>query len=168
VLGHRIFFVGDADREIMDKIGRWAAVFLLSAGLVPLGGCRICADCEDLAYPAYGGAWQRTQRYAGRVGSVFDPAGARSPTLSDREGPPTPDELERQRQQSSGEQSLDPDRRLEGGFEDDRSPRSETDDLLERALDDIRDEKEDELRERTLDDINIRVIPPPPIPETLH
>lgn len=152
----------------MDKIGRWAAVFLLAAGLVPLVGCRICADCEDLAYPAYGGAWQRTQRYAGRVGSVFDPAGARAPALSDRGGPPTPDELERQRQQSIGDESLDPDRRGEGEVDDDSAPRSDTDDLLERTLDDIRGENEEELRERRLDDINIRVIPPPPIPETLH
>ena len=149
----------------MDKIGRWAAVFLLSAGLVPLGGCRICADCEDLAYPAYGGAWQRTQRYAGRVGSVFDPAGARAPALSDREGPPTPDELERQR--ATGDASLDPDRPLDEDS-DVESPRSERDDLLDRTLDDIREEKEDQLRERSLDDINIRVVPPPPLPESLH
>jgi hypothetical protein len=102
------------------------------------------------------------------VGSVFDPAGARSPALSDREGPPTPDELERQRQQSIGDESLDPDRRIEEDLEYEPSPRSETDDLLERTLDDIQEEKEDKLRERSLDDINIRVIPPPPIPETLH
>lgn len=38
-------------------------------------GCRVCQTCDE--YPAYGGSWQRTNRVSGRVGSVFDPAGAK-------------------------------------------------------------------------------------------
>lgn len=45
-------------------------------GLLSLTGCRLCTDCEDEAYPTYGGIWQRTDRSNGRVGSVFAPAGA--------------------------------------------------------------------------------------------
>jgi hypothetical protein len=33
-----------------------------------------CAPFDD-AYPGYGGKWQRTDRFHGRVGSSFDPAG---------------------------------------------------------------------------------------------
>lgn len=60
----------------------------LAAGIVGGGviaGCTIPSDCGDLDYPTYGGAWQRTRRDSGRVGSVFDPAGARTATLSPRE-----------------------------------------------------------------------------------
>lgn len=60
-------------------------------------GCRLCGDCHQLDYPTYGGAWERTSRDSGRVGSIFDPAGARSPQLADRDTPPSPDEWERQR-----------------------------------------------------------------------
>lgn len=48
-------------------------------------GCTLCQDCGDLDYPTYGGAWERTRRDSGRVGSVFDPAGARTARLSSRE-----------------------------------------------------------------------------------
>ncbi len=47
----------------------------LLLALVALGGCRLCQDCGDIDYPTYGGAWERTIRDRGRVGSVFDPAG---------------------------------------------------------------------------------------------
>lgn len=52
--------------------------------LVLLGGCRLCADCDDEAYASYGGAWQRTHRDSGRVGSIFDPGGSRTSDLSER------------------------------------------------------------------------------------
>jgi hypothetical protein len=39
-----------------------------------LSGCAMCANCDDYAYPAFGGKWQRADRFHGRVGSVFDPA----------------------------------------------------------------------------------------------
>ena len=63
---------------------RWA---IAAAALVLLAGgpgCRLCCDGEDLAYPAYGGAWERTNRDSGRVGSIFDPGGARVADLSPR------------------------------------------------------------------------------------
>jgi hypothetical protein len=50
-----------------------------------LTGCTICQDCGDLDYPTYGGAWERTRRDSGRVGSVFDPAGVRVAALSPRD-----------------------------------------------------------------------------------
>lgn len=52
--------------------------------LIVVGGCRLCADCDEEAYPSYGGAWQRTNRDSGRVGSVFDPGGTRASDLSKR------------------------------------------------------------------------------------
>ncbi|SMP75297.1 hypothetical protein SAMN06265222_1195 [Neorhodopirellula lusitana] len=64
------------------KIG----VGVLAAGLclVSLAGCRLCADCDLDSYPSYGGAWQRTQRDSGRVGSIFDPGGSRVADLSQK------------------------------------------------------------------------------------
>jgi hypothetical protein len=150
----------------MDKYRRWIALAVITIGLAPLGGCRICADCEDLAYPAYGGAWERTRRDSGRVGSIFDPAGAQSASLVDKDQPPTPDALERQRQEARDGGFDAPDRDLESD-----SPPSDSDktkDLLERQLDDIQSEKEDSLRGRRLDDIDIRVIPRAPAPTTLR
>jgi hypothetical protein len=61
------------------------AATIVAGGVV--AGCTIPSDCGDLDYPTYGGAWQRTRRDSGRVGSVFDPAGARSATLSSRDLP---------------------------------------------------------------------------------
>lgn len=58
---------------------------LAVAFAITLTGCTLCQDCGDLDYPTYGGAWQRTRRDSGRVGSLFDPAGARTATLSDRD-----------------------------------------------------------------------------------
>jgi len=49
------------------------------------GGCTLCQNCGDADYPTYGGAWQRTRRDGGRVGSIFDPAGVRTATLTDRD-----------------------------------------------------------------------------------
>lgn len=40
-------------------------------------GCSICCTPHYDMFPAYGGAWERTNRTHGRVGSVFEPAGAR-------------------------------------------------------------------------------------------
>lgn len=42
---------------------------------VAAAGCSICATPFDYAYPAYGGKWERTDRFHGRVGSAFHPAG---------------------------------------------------------------------------------------------
>ena len=49
-----------------------AAACMLSASL----GCTLCCAPFDTAFGAYGGAIERHDQYHGRVGSVFDPAGA--------------------------------------------------------------------------------------------
>ncbi len=41
-----------------------------------LVGCAVCENCDERAYSGYGGKWHRTDRYHGRVGSLFEPAGA--------------------------------------------------------------------------------------------
>ncbi len=149
--------------SLPSKIQLLAAT-LVCAGLLPLTGCRICGDCEDLAYAAYGGSWQRTSRYEGRVGSVFDSAGGKGAVLVDRDKPPSQDELQRKTQDVPpnlfGPDSDEP------GFEKEE-PRSDSDQppidsspmdqLRGRKLEDIREEKEEELRNRKLDDINMEV-----------
>lgn len=63
------------------------SVLMLVPTLGVSSGCTIPSNQGDIDYPTYGGAWQRTRRDSGRVGSVFDPAGARTATLSPRELP---------------------------------------------------------------------------------
>lgn len=148
--------------------------FLLSAVLL-LGGCRICADCEDAAYPAYGGSWQRTIRNTGRVGSLFDPAGAKAFDLASRDEPDGADQLERERYKARGSGVKDPDE-LDEESEDESDSiddsleekrlRDREDELRERKLEDIENPKEQEQREKELDEIDVRVIrgaPAPPI-----
>ena len=74
--------------------------------LLASAGCSICCTPHYDMYPAYGGAWERTDRTHGRVGSVIEPAGARVvaapqevqieevPTTSDEptDQPPDPSE----------------------------------------------------------------------------
>ena len=76
---------------------RRAGLWIVLASLLPAGGCRLCADCDEQAYAAYGGVWQRLEREDGRVGSVFDPAGGKVPRLVERDEPLEPDELDRRR-----------------------------------------------------------------------
>ena len=152
----------------------WLASALLVATLIPLGGCRICADCDETAYAAYGGVWQRTLRDTGRVGSIFDPAGGLASELVSRDTPQDPDALERARQEARGGGSKDPDR----GSDDEDAQQEKQDDaddlrdkakeLRERKLEDIEDEGEEELRKRELDDINVRIIPGQPMPPVLR
>lgn len=75
----------------MKVVSSLAIAVVIAAILVPCGGCRICAECNDLDYPAYGGLWQRTRRDSGRVGSVFDPAGAKVSELSAAESDRSPE-----------------------------------------------------------------------------
>ncbi|MFG0261953.1 MAG: hypothetical protein ACF788_06150 [Novipirellula sp. JB048] len=132
----------------------------LLIGLAPAGGCRICAEGEDLAYPAYGGAWQRTRRDAGRVGSLFDPAGARAPELVRRDQPLSADEEERAmraRLERSEQQTDDspPDTSPDLELPQPADPRSDSDEDLRR--------REQELRDMDLDEIRvIRGEPEPP------
>ena len=90
-------------------VGQILSGVLLIAAVIPLGGCRICADCDEGAYATYGGAWQRTLRDSGRVGSIFDPAGGLSPELVSRDTPKNPDELERERNDAMVDDESDPD-----------------------------------------------------------
>lgn len=134
------------------------SIFSLAFSLLPLGGCRICLDTHDLDYPAYGGAWQRTQRDSGRVGSVFDPGGAKVAALVEREDPLTPDVMERMKQSAEGTQ--DPDRQPD--FEGDSSSEEfeemdPTPELMDKNLEDIEEEQDSDLRERRLEDIEIRI-----------
>jgi hypothetical protein len=69
---------GPSQRSLLTPLALVAAVAVGSSG------CRLCCNREDIAYPAYGGIWQRLDRNEGRVGSLFDPAGARVPDLSPR------------------------------------------------------------------------------------
>ncbi|QDT04183.1 hypothetical protein K227x_25720 [Rubripirellula lacrimiformis] len=141
----------------------WSIAVLMIAAL-PLGGCRICADCEDLAYPAYGGAWQRTNRDSGRVGSVFDPGGAKMAALTNRDEPDHPDEIIRERQQLKKQQRGDDGDMQENENWDEDGPNTDDEEprrpyLRDRTLDDIETPNEDTLRQKSLDDIEVRIIP---------
>lgn len=144
---------------------------LCIAALLPLAGCRICADCDEAAYAAYGGSWQRTVRDSGRVGSIFDPAGGLAPELSSRDTPMNPDELERERQDALDKEETDPDR-MESyerpDSSDEEVPKDKADELRQRKLEDIEEEQEEELRMKELDDINVRVFPGQPMPPELR
>ena len=52
------------------------ALALLVAVSMLGGGCAMCTTPHDHDYPTYGGSWERIDRTHGRVGSVFEPAGA--------------------------------------------------------------------------------------------
>lgn len=150
--------MGKIDRFTLTT--RWISVGLLLMGLAPLTGCRICPDCEDIAYPAYGGSWQRTRRDGGRVGSVFDPGGAKTSELVPRDTPTHADELERLRQRDRIPRLLQPEEEAEEKSEGEQ-PRE---DLRQRSLEDMQDENENELRKKELRDIEVKVIPGQPIP----
>ena len=65
-------------------------ILLIALTMASGFGCRVCQTCDE--YPAYGGSWQRTNRVSGRVGSVFDPAGAKVASyVEDRATPEVPD-----------------------------------------------------------------------------
>ncbi len=140
-------------------------IFALILAALSLGGCRICADCEDLAYPAYGGAWQRTQRESGRVGSTFDPGGAKLANLVNRDVPSQPDEIVRELQSEKRTRDGSDDDEMneeENNFDRDPTPQSPNlrpDTMRDRKLEDIENDDEDRLREKNLDDIEVRIIP---------
>jgi hypothetical protein len=146
---------------------RLSLVMMLILLVAPLSGCRICNNTEDLAYPSYGGAWERTIRDSGRVGSLFDPAGAKTSTLNPKDAAVTQDELERGRRAE----------------EDAAEPSAPTDDPTEEALpedDDSGDEPKfgedevdedlkkrmDKLRDQDLDDV--KIIPGDALPPLLR
>lgn len=55
----------------MTRLG-WLAALMT---IVAASGCSICCTPFDDAYPTYGGKWERTDQFRGRVGSAFEPAG---------------------------------------------------------------------------------------------
>ncbi len=98
----------------------WA--LLLASFAFSFTGCTLCQPCGELDYPTYGGAWERTRRDGGRVGSVFDPAGARSAVLSDRDSDPEDRSI---RTSQGGSGITDPDKR---GDEQDANDPDRSDD----------------------------------------
>ncbi len=59
-----------------SQLSRWGATgALLALLLSTASGCMMCCNPMYDAYPAYGGAMERTDRFHGRVGSAFEPAG---------------------------------------------------------------------------------------------
>ena len=53
-----------------------SACLLMLLWLSTSAGCAMCASCDDYNYGSYGGRWQRDDPTNGRVGSIFEPAGA--------------------------------------------------------------------------------------------
>ena len=139
----------------LDTIWRSALpILLVGLSLVSANGCRLCADCDLDAYPSYGGAWQRTVRDSGRVGSLFDPGGSRVADLSQRvDGESVESEL-RQRNADEKDSSDDRDDEEQDDKKDDED--SEDGDVRDRNLDDDLDLKdmENRLRDLDLQDIN--------------
>jgi hypothetical protein len=142
---------------------QWLASIVLGVAMVSgAGGCRICNDCEDMAYPAYGGAWTRTNRDSGRVASLFDPAGAKTSALTGRETPQEEDVQERS--QRDGKSLTDPAEDDEEAKEDKdgkteekpKKDRPKIEDFDEQDLDDIEDEKSNQFKDLELDDIEVK------------
>jgi hypothetical protein len=147
---------------IGHAIAKWFLVVIGVTLLVPNFGCRLCCDTEDIAYPAYGGAWQRTRRDDGRVGSLFDPAGARTATLTSREEPQSVDELYRNRstdpQKDAGADDAD-DNQLDPNSEDsEKNSGKDPDAELKR--------RSEELKNLELEDIDL--VPGEPLPPELN
>lgn len=136
-------------------------VLLIATAIILLGlapGCRICGSCEDADYPAYGGVWQRTNRTTGRVGSVFDPAGARGSSLTERSQPTDADAAERDRGPGKSFGSEDPN----ADQDPDPSVNPERDPLDTElpSLDEMEDENSNRLRDLELDDIEVNLVRP--------
>ncbi|WP_146598813.1 hypothetical protein [Novipirellula aureliae] len=132
------------------------------SAVCPLMGCRICADCEDLAYPAYGGAWQRTNRESGRVASIFDPGGAKNPQLVSRDTPMVPDEIERARRSQDDIDIADDPEPMFEDFESHEDDSVGEDPQLPNPDNEDQQNREEELRNLNLEDI--RVLPAKPMP----
>jgi len=132
----------------MFLLNRSSSLLGIAASLVvSLAGCTLCQNCGDLDYPTYGGAWQRTIRDSGRVGSAFDPAGARTATLSARNSDAKDASL---RSPSSGTgESVDDDPKGRDGDADKKS-----DDSRGKKKDDKK--TPDNLRDLNLEDIDVQ------------
>ncbi|GAA4448942.1 hypothetical protein [Novipirellula rosea] len=145
---------------IIASVAKKLLLLALLVGLAPTTGCRICAECEDLAYPAYGGAWQRTRRDGGRVGSIFDPAGARTPELVNRDLPLSPDEKERAKRSGDEDRPLE---ETDGISPEPDSMNLDNEDSDRDQYDQEMQRKEKELRDLDLDEIRILRGSPEPL-----
>ena len=112
--------------------------------ILPTAGCRLCCETDDHTYSAYGGAWERTRRDSGRVGSIFDPAGAKASTLVERDEPDRPEVLDRERRKDDPDAySLEPDKdpsrpeMPEDDTDDDEALRKRIEELRNQQLEDI-------------------------------
>ena len=124
----------------------YSTIVVAALVLSSSAGCRLCDNSEDLAYPTYGGAWERTLRDSGRVGSVFDPGGVRSAALVSRDTTIPPDELERSRREPSEE-------RRDNIFEDEADQaEQDTDSQADTADDDGSFEEDPRFKELNEDD----------------
>lgn len=85
----------------MNRIAAIAALILLMCH----SGCSLCCTPWDYAYAGYGGRVPREDRFYGRVGSAFDPAGAMPGVMHPRDyvpptneseevAPPAPEQME--------------------------------------------------------------------------
>jgi len=138
---------------------------LFALCLLPLAGCRLCSDCEDMDYPAFGGSWQRTVRDSGRVGSVFDSAGGKVAKLTDRDQPLATDAQERQQQGQRTKGMFDPENNEPSSDRDSEKPAPALtpEELKNQSLDDIPEGEEGQkLRLKSLDEINVRRLPDEP------
>ena len=124
-------------------------------GVVLLSGCQICCEAPD-EYPAYGGAWERTDRLSGRVGSLLKPAGMKASVISDRDEPRTPEEIDRSRVGNTDENALEPDK-IDGGDTGDSSSQQDDETLRDRI---------ERLKKEQLEDINLQ--PRKPAPPSLY
>ncbi len=141
---------------------RWAAFALPSlawvigilCGVMLVGGCRLCADCDDDAYPSYGGSWQRTKRDTGRVGSIFDPGGSRASDLSARAQSDSPNVTNRAGLGAGNENANSDQDSAEPNPNDERDP-MDTD-----GLEPPTRQREDELRdlEQRYEDLQLEEI----------
>lgn len=140
-----------------------ATALLLIVVLATSTGCRLCCDPETEAFPAYGGAWERTNRTSGRVGSTFDPGGARIGSFTPRETANQVDLLDTDRlQENQGDEDAppnetEPDDGTEGNAETD-SEAADREAERERKF----QERLKSFEERQLEDID--VIPGTPLP----
>ena len=138
---------------------------LFSLCLIPLAGCRLCSDCEDIDYPAFGGSWQRTVRDSGRVGSIFDSAGGKVAKLTSRDQPLPTDAQERQQQGLRTEGMFDPENNESPTDQepDNSTPPMTPEQLKNQSLDDIPEGEEGKkLRLKSLDEINVSRLPDEP------
>ena len=66
----------------MTRFGLCLGIIVVAAA----SGCSICCTPFDDAYPAYGGKWERTDRFHGRVGSAFHSAGGPGMVIEEGDG----------------------------------------------------------------------------------